>query len=743
MLIGLGSIAAGAGTLAGTGAFTSVTATRDAVVNVAGDAGALLSIQAADSPNGDAYVSTNSNGEVGLDLSTDSGSGVNPNAVTQIDEVLRVMNQGTQPVGFYVEDTDGNGSNSDVVTFEANGDSVEGSGNAVVLEVGESLVLDIEVDTEGEPDLSDTQILSTVTFYADYAQSQTAPGQDGVLYVSKTADDADFRSIAAAANAVSTGETILVDDQTFEENVLVDVDRVAFRPASDSASPTLVGGIAFGPNTRGHTVTGFTFDITDPSTGVDEPSSLGGASAFRPNGAAINIGHASDVIVTANTVLGAGKSNTDGSTAISFDDTTSSFDLGVGATVANNEFVDLYSGSWAGGDQITFEGNTFRNCGAAIGGTEGGSVEVVRNIFDACGLEGVFGAVDAGGAAGSMTVSQNDFLSNCKNAVNNYSGDVLDARNNFYGDASGPDSDPVITDADSSVKANGDGVSIGDVAAGPINFAPFRNERVFPATVRVGSSSEADYASIGEALDNVLAGATILVEDGTYSYSTNVTVGVYGVTIKAASGASPTLDLTAGSTFELMEAVTVSGFTVEGTRSGQGFDGSSGNLAFSIQGDDVTVEDNSISGFYGGVQSLSNTVRATVKANTIDNTGFAIAVQGDSSYSNSNFSGDTIVGNTVTAAELQGIAATYTGETEIRNNDVEIDSTGLSDAQSFDNNRGIEISGADVVVTGNVVDSIQSRDADFFLAGDATNRVSDLKADNTIEDSTANIVDNR
>lgn len=177
LLIGLGAAAGAGGTLAGTGAFTQITAERDATVQVAGDAGSLLSITPGGGPNGNRYVSTDAQtGEIIIDLSTEDADGVAPNAVTRANDVLTVTNQGTQAVDFHVTDSTPEGVSQDLVTFEANGGSIEGSANAVELGTGNVLDVDIVVDTtgtnfgNGDGSGPDT-ILDSVTFVANVASS--------------------------------------------------------------------------------------------------------------------------------------------------------------------------------------------------------------------------------------------------------------------------------------------------------------------------------------------------------------------------------------------------------------------------------------------------------------------------------------------------------------------------------------------------------------------------------------------
>ncbi|MFC7177141.1 hypothetical protein [Halosegnis marinus] len=101
-LIGAGSLAAGAAAATGTGAFTSVSANRTVSVNVADDADALLALEGAGEGN-DAYLTEDgTGGELALALDSSNnaidGTGVNEEAVTVINDLFTVQNQGTQSV---------------------------------------------------------------------------------------------------------------------------------------------------------------------------------------------------------------------------------------------------------------------------------------------------------------------------------------------------------------------------------------------------------------------------------------------------------------------------------------------------------------------------------------------------------------------------------------------------------------------------------------------------------------------
>jgi hypothetical protein len=115
-IAGVGSLAAGAAAVTGTGAFTSVSADRTLSIQTDGDADAFLSIERARDSNGDItpnaaeYVEGNqNNGTLSLDFtnvddtSASAAGGINENATTIFDNLLDVTNNGTQEVNFWIE----------------------------------------------------------------------------------------------------------------------------------------------------------------------------------------------------------------------------------------------------------------------------------------------------------------------------------------------------------------------------------------------------------------------------------------------------------------------------------------------------------------------------------------------------------------------------------------------------------------------------------------------------------------
>jgi hypothetical protein len=96
LLLGMGLVAVMTGMVFGTGAFTQVEAERTVDVDVADDADAFLGLY---ETTGN-YTAANG-GTVAIQLndsSAASGIGVNDDAVTTVDSVINVSNQGTQPV---------------------------------------------------------------------------------------------------------------------------------------------------------------------------------------------------------------------------------------------------------------------------------------------------------------------------------------------------------------------------------------------------------------------------------------------------------------------------------------------------------------------------------------------------------------------------------------------------------------------------------------------------------------------
>ena len=148
-----------------TGAFSSVTADRVAEINVAGDASALLAMSPYGGPNGQ-YAKYDSDGALYLDLTSLTAAGVNVDAKTRFDNVFTITNNGTQTVTVTLDK--GTILNGTMDFFEIE--------DGVVLDVGESYVVSLLVDTTGLKD-QDT-VLSTFTITATAGGATQDTGED-------------------------------------------------------------------------------------------------------------------------------------------------------------------------------------------------------------------------------------------------------------------------------------------------------------------------------------------------------------------------------------------------------------------------------------------------------------------------------------------------------------------------------------------------------------------------------------
>lgn len=120
------------------GAFTSITAERDASISVSSDDGALLSLAPTSGPNGAYFVDSDGNGAYELRIS-DAGIGLNIDATTVFEDIFTITNNGTQAVTVTLDDI---GAHDDKTDF---GDVEDG----IVLTPGQSTVVSLSVDTNG------------------------------------------------------------------------------------------------------------------------------------------------------------------------------------------------------------------------------------------------------------------------------------------------------------------------------------------------------------------------------------------------------------------------------------------------------------------------------------------------------------------------------------------------------------------------------------------------------------------
>lgn len=150
-IMALGLVAVMTGVVFGTGAFTQVEADRTVDVDVADDSDALLGIyettgnytRVNPGPAGAQTVEIVLN-----DSSSATGIGVNDNAVTTIDSVLNISNQGTQPVDIDVE---GGPTGVNLTGLPQNG-----------VTVGANVTVGVNVSTDPDVDINGGQLTGDV-----------------------------------------------------------------------------------------------------------------------------------------------------------------------------------------------------------------------------------------------------------------------------------------------------------------------------------------------------------------------------------------------------------------------------------------------------------------------------------------------------------------------------------------------------------------------------------------------------
>lgn len=157
LIAGLGAVTAGASTLVGSGAFTSISADRSVSVTVAGDADAFLRLTPIDDATGRSGTATD--GTVTFDIpgdgtaESDSATGVGVDSEYRFYDLVEIENQGTQAADVYSTYDASAGSLNDLALLDGDlsGNEILDAGNAQTLGVGESVTAGLYIDTTGTP----------------------------------------------------------------------------------------------------------------------------------------------------------------------------------------------------------------------------------------------------------------------------------------------------------------------------------------------------------------------------------------------------------------------------------------------------------------------------------------------------------------------------------------------------------------------------------------------------------------
>jgi hypothetical protein len=165
-IVGMGSFAAVGAAGLGTGAFTSVEADRNVSVEVADDAGAFLKFDPGlKSSTNDAFASYE-DGLLVLDFDETEvgGQGVNDDAVSQFDQVFKLVARGTQRVNIWFEhDLPG----VTFYRFDPDSNSLDGPANAKIgLAAGGHMKIGVEIDTTVPEFDGVDELDGTVTIHA-------------------------------------------------------------------------------------------------------------------------------------------------------------------------------------------------------------------------------------------------------------------------------------------------------------------------------------------------------------------------------------------------------------------------------------------------------------------------------------------------------------------------------------------------------------------------------------------------
>ncbi|WP_144901289.1 choice-of-anchor D domain-containing protein [Halobellus captivus] len=185
-----------------------------------------IQIAPADGPNG-AYAQMDADNELTINVTE---HGVNPNAVTTIEEVFTITNVGNDSRTIRLSQT-----NRDTVTFysAATGAPVDPDTN-VTLVPGEELLMSLRIDTRSPSIQPETTLVTKLIFHIETVEPVSAPRAD-------VPDSIDFETVPVGSNAVTDITVRNTGDETLEiESVAIEgPDADAFERASGGALPAI------------------------------------------------------------------------------------------------------------------------------------------------------------------------------------------------------------------------------------------------------------------------------------------------------------------------------------------------------------------------------------------------------------------------------------------------------------------------------------------------------------------------
>ncbi len=217
VLLGAGAVVAGGGAVLGTGAFTTVQAERTVNVETAGDSGAFLGLEPAKDNTGTQYPNADDYAEINNDdLLEVTIPDVNLNAITHIDKVFQVTNNGTQPVVLYIEELPNNTDDRNAIDIGALTGQLAGTSSLDGTAQGN------QADGNDGIDDSDVVDLSYPASPEDYPGSDSGYSNIGVMigvgdtlelgvYIDSSDDNLNDGLNESGSSDVNAGETLLED----------------------------------------------------------------------------------------------------------------------------------------------------------------------------------------------------------------------------------------------------------------------------------------------------------------------------------------------------------------------------------------------------------------------------------------------------------------------------------------------------------------------------------------------------
>ncbi|WP_276260833.1 hypothetical protein [Haloglomus litoreum] len=512
---------------------------------------------------------------------------VNKDAVTEVEGLLVVQNEGTQPVNVYFED------DSDAVTFRTTGDdtSLEGVDNAVSLGVGSQIRVGATVDTLNND--VDGALLDSVTINATVdpvGAGQSSPTPQYVVSPSATGGDNNrFSSVVEAVVAAEPGSTIGFESGTYDisddiinapsgysyggQNGALYIDKAGLTFTSLSGSVTLqnteIGDVKVGTSDgliQVHS-SGVTFDGIEVETdygALGSPQSFPYMVEFRGDDGTFRNG--------AVRLINGDSPGTPG----------------------------LYAEAVSG---LAVNNSAFQKAGAVIKSLSSGTF--LGNDFDAPPAEGIviYGSI----SGGEYSIRDNRVQNN--GSTNGLQKLEVQSTSVTINGASTKDGlfRTLITEntVDTARVAGGDGV-----------------------TVDADETASSVFNTISSAISQAGQGGYLLVKDGDYA---GFNVGVDDLTIEAAPGVRPTIDanLGKGTSSRIVQlksgrtGFVLRGFEVLGTDTSL-----SGESGVGFAGSDSLVEDVLAENCLTGIQFYSGSSNNTARNVTVRNSQVGVSPSG-------------------------------------------------------------------------------------------------------------------